>query len=56
MAESAANPAPQDPVVEKEEGIYIELTHATLDALSLMNFVRSPKAGAIVLFAGTPPF
>jgi len=56
MAESAANLAPEEPVVEKDEGIYIELTHATLDALALMNFVRSPKAGAIVLFAGILSF
>ncbi|KAK3174056.1 hypothetical protein OEA41_001300 [Lepraria neglecta] len=37
----------------KEEGISVALTHDTLDARSIMDEVRSPKAGAIVLFAGT---
>ncbi|KAG9230865.1 Molybdopterin biosynthesis MoaE [Amylocarpus encephaloides] len=32
---------------------YAGLTHETLDAQSMMDRVRSPKAGAIVLFAGT---
>lgn len=31
---------------------YVALTHDHLDASSIMNRVRSPKAGAIVLFAG----
>ncbi|KAI9784495.1 MAG: Molybdopterin synthase catalytic subunit [Peltula sp. TS41687] len=33
--------------------IYVALTHAPLDLQSIMDRVRSPKAGAIVLFAGT---
>ncbi|KZF20430.1 Molybdopterin biosynthesis MoaE [Xylona heveae TC161] len=36
-----------------EEGIHVELTRAHLDAGAVMNKVKSPKAGAIVLFAGT---
>ncbi|KAI5253022.1 Molybdopterin biosynthesis MoaE [Aureobasidium subglaciale] len=36
-----------------EDGIFVALTHDTLDAITIMNKVRSPKAGAIVLFAGT---
>ncbi|KAI5247812.1 Molybdopterin biosynthesis MoaE [Aureobasidium subglaciale] len=36
-----------------EDGIFVALTHDTLDAVAIMNKVRSPKAGAIVLFAGT---
>lgn len=36
----------------KEEGIVVALTHNELTAESAMNAVKSPKAGAIVLFAG----
>ncbi|KAF8853935.1 Molybdopterin biosynthesis MoaE [Acephala macrosclerotiorum] len=35
------------------DGCYVALTHDYLDAKSMMDRVRSPKAGAIVLFAGT---
>jgi hypothetical protein len=35
-----------------EENCYVALTHDHLDAKSMMDRVRSPKAGAIVLFAG----
>lgn len=37
----------------QEPGLYVALTHDLLDAAALMNRVRSPAAGAIVLFAGT---
>jgi molybdopterin synthase catalytic subunit len=38
---------------ELQEGdCYVALTHDHLDAKSMMERVRSPKAGAIVLFAG----
>ena len=36
-----------------EESRYVALTHDTLYAKLMMDRVRSPKAGAIVLFAGT---
>ena len=36
----------------EERDVYVELTYANLDASSVMNRVRSPGAGAIVLFAG----
>jgi len=36
-----------------DEGVSVSLTHSPLNVLSTMAFVRSPKAGAIVLFAGT---
>ncbi|GJN77057.1 molybdenum cofactor synthesis protein 2B [Purpureocillium lilacinum] len=36
-----------------EEGCYVSLTRDHLDAVQTMNRVRSPEAGAIVLFAGT---
>lgn len=42
------------PTEFKEDGVFVALTHDTLDAVAIMNKVRSPKAGAIVLFAGTP--
>ncbi|GAB7353504.1 hypothetical protein MBLNU459_g3951t1 [Dothideomycetes sp. NU459] len=41
------------PLAAEEEGIFVGLTHNVLDAVAIMNKVRSPKAGAIVLFAGT---
>lgn len=37
-----------------EDGRYVALTQDTLDAKTIMDRVRSPKAGAIVLFAGNP--
>jgi hypothetical protein len=41
---------------ERSEGnCYVALTHDHLDVLKIMDLVRSPKAGAIVLFAGTYP-
>ncbi|KAH7316628.1 Molybdopterin biosynthesis MoaE [Stachybotrys elegans] len=36
-----------------EEQCYVALTHDHLDAKQVMDRVRSPAAGAIVLFAGT---
>lgn len=36
----------------QEEDCYVALTHDHLDAKTTMDRVRSPKAGAIVLFAG----
>ncbi|CAD0041645.1 unnamed protein product [Aureobasidium pullulans] len=39
------------PTELEEDGVFVALTHDTLDAASIMNKVRSPKAGAIVLFA-----
>ena len=39
----------------REDGISVALTHGLLDARAIMNEVRSPKAGAIVLFAGQYP-
>ncbi|KAJ9618262.1 Molybdopterin synthase catalytic subunit [Taxawa tesnikishii (nom. ined.)] len=41
------------PMQVEEEGVFVALTHDVLDAVAIMNRVRSPKAGAIVLFAGT---
>lgn len=38
-----------------EENCYVALTHDELDSKSMMDRVRSPKAGAIVLFAGKLP-
>jgi molybdopterin synthase catalytic subunit len=41
------------PTQFEEDGVFVALTHDPLDAVAIMNKVRSPKAGAIVLFAGT---
>ena len=35
------------------DGVYVSLTHDPLDPTTIMDLVRSPEAGAIVLFAGT---
>jgi len=36
----------------QEDTCYVALTHDHLDSTSMIDRVRSPKAGAIVLFAG----
>jgi len=36
-----------------EPNIYVSLTYNALDATTAMARVKSPKAGAVVLFAGT---
>lgn len=36
----------------KEDGYYVGLTHDHLDVNDAMDRVRSPQAGAIVMFAG----
>jgi len=36
-----------------EPNIYVSLTYDSLDATKAMNRVKSPEAGAVVLFAGT---
>ena len=38
--------------VLQEDECFVALTHDYLDAKAMMDRVRSPKAGAIVLFAG----
>jgi len=38
-----------------EPNIHVALTHDPLDIPSTLNRIKSPKAGAIVLFAGTFP-
>lgn len=37
----------------EDEGISVSLIHDTLDVSTILTSVKSPKAGAIVLFAGT---
>lgn len=37
---------------QEDQCIFVALTHDTLNPLSVMADVKSPKAGAIVLFAG----
>ena len=48
------SPSPGHRREEKEEGISVALTRETLSPTLVMNEVKSPKAGAIVLFAGRP--
>ncbi|KAF2104404.1 Molybdopterin biosynthesis MoaE [Rhizodiscina lignyota] len=49
----AANGAAGDVMIREDESISVELTYDHLDVVSVMNKVKSPKAGAVVLFAGT---
>ena len=47
-------PKMTDPALRREEEcISVTLTHDNLNPLSIMAEVKSPKAGATVLFAGT---
>ncbi|KAI8166584.1 Molybdopterin synthase catalytic subunit [Colletotrichum sp. SAR 10_70] len=43
----------QGPWEVAENSCYVALTYDLLDAAAIMNRVRSPQAGAIVLFSGT---
>ncbi|KAL0937357.1 molybdenum cofactor synthesis protein 2b [Colletotrichum truncatum] len=43
----------QGPWEVSEGACYVALTYDVLDATAIMNRVRSPQAGAIVLFSGT---
>lgn len=44
---------PTEAVIKATDDIYIELTPHDLDSRALTTFVRSPSAGATVLFIGT---
>ncbi|KAF2271001.1 molybdopterin-converting factor subunit 2 [Lojkania enalia] len=44
---------PSDPITRTTDTIHIELTPHPLNAFSATSFVRSPSAGATVLFIGT---
>lgn len=44
---------PSQPIAKITDTIHIELTPHTLDSLAATRFVRSPSAGATVLFIGT---
>lgn len=37
----------------EDERILVSLTHSPLDVSEVVSSVKSPKAGAVVLFAGT---
>lgn len=47
--------SPPQPQSMSEENIHVELTHEPLSITGTLNRVRSPKAGALVLFAGLNP-
>lgn len=36
-----------------EQNVYVSLTYDELNAKTMMDRVKSPKAGAVVLFSGT---
>ncbi|KAF4548512.1 Molybdopterin synthase catalytic subunit-like protein [Elsinoe fawcettii] len=38
---------------QEDDNVYVSITHDVLDAKSVMDRVRSPQCGAIVVFAGT---
>lgn len=44
---------PSDPVTKTTDTIHVEITPRDLDSLAATKFVRSPSAGATVLFIGT---
>lgn len=44
---------PSEPVTKITDTIHVELTPNDLDSLAATRFVRSPSAGATVLFIGT---
>ena len=46
---------PLEPQQLTDENILVSLTHTSLDILSVVNSVKNPKAGAVVLFAGILP-
>lgn len=48
-------PLQDEPMEASSDNCHVALTHALLDAKQVMDLVRSPAAGAIVLFAGTSP-
>jgi molybdopterin synthase catalytic subunit len=44
---------PSEPVTKTTDSIHVSLTPHELDSLAATRFVRSPSAGATVLFIGT---
>jgi len=44
---------PSEPVIKTTDTVHVELTPHDLDSLAATRFVRSPSAGATVLFIGT---
>ena len=42
-----------DSSIMTEDNVYVSLTNESIQPMKLMDMVRSPEAGAIVLFAGT---
>lgn len=50
---SPAAMATKEEMVQLEDGIHVELTYDHLNPTNSINRVKSPKAGAVVLFAGT---
>lgn len=42
----------KDSMSREDDGIFVALTHDHLDIVEIVNRVKSPKAGAVVTFAG----
>ncbi|KAK7513222.1 Molybdopterin biosynthesis MoaE [Phyllosticta citriasiana] len=53
MASTSSSATDAGPMVREDDVVHVELTYNPLDAVSAMARVKSPKAGAVVLFAGT---
>ncbi|KAL2158436.1 hypothetical protein VTH06DRAFT_4484 [Thermothelomyces fergusii] len=53
MAATTADTSETQDSSLSQEGCYVALTYSPLDMQSVIDRVRSPQAGAIVLFAGT---
>lgn len=47
---------PPPPATRSEDGIHLCLTHAPLSLAATVDLVRSPKAGALVMFVGASSF
>jgi molybdopterin synthase catalytic subunit len=52
MSSAAEVVIPESRTRLSESSVAVELTHDPLDVLAVMNEVKSPEAGAVVLFAG----
>jgi hypothetical protein len=46
--------AQTEPCELADDGVHVELTHASLDMLRMMRLVKRDDAGAVVTFTGAP--
>lgn len=52
--QSAKSDSSEEEQSLSEPNVYVSITHNPLDSNVALSGVKSPKAGAVVLFAGTP--